>query len=74
MHTDYTKLTENHIGVWSVKTDALVIRKEHLRRAKNLIEFSDRIGGWRHEKSKNIAEPHRAVGTKKERTDRHTCI
>ena len=58
MHTDYTKLTENHIGVWSViKTDAFVIRKEHLRRAKNLIEFSDRIGGWRHEKSKNIAEP-----------------
>ena len=57
MHTDYTKLTENHIGVWSVKTDAFVVRKEHLRRAKNLIEFSDRIGGWRHEKSKNIAEP-----------------
>ena len=57
MYTDYTKLTENHIGVWSVKTDAFVIRKEHLRRAKNLIEFSDRIGGWRHEKSKNIAEP-----------------
>ena len=57
MHTDYTKLTENHIGVWSVKTDAFVIRKDHLRRAKNLIEFSDRIGGWRHEKSKNIAEP-----------------
>ena len=57
MHTDYTKLKENHIGVWSVKTDAFVIRKEHLRGAKNLIEFSDRIGGWRHEKSKNIAEP-----------------
>ena len=32
MHTDYTKLIENHIGVWSVKTDAFVIRKEHLRR------------------------------------------
>ena len=57
MHTGYTKLTENHIGAWSVKTDAFVIRKEHLRRAKNLIEFSDRIGGWRHEKSKNVAEP-----------------
>ena len=37
---------------------ASVIRKEHLRRAKNLlIEFSGRIGGWRHEKSKNIVEP-----------------
>ena len=57
MHTDYTTLTENHIGVWSVKTDAFVIRKEHLRRAKNLIEFNEHIGGWRHEKSKNIAEP-----------------
>ena len=57
MHTDYAKRTENHIGGWSVKTDAFVIRKEHLRRAKNLIEFSDRIGGRRHEKSKNIAEP-----------------
>ena len=48
MHTDYAKLAENHIGVWSVKTDACVIRKEHLRRAKNLIEFNQRIGGWRH--------------------------
>ena len=57
MHTDYTKPTENHVGVWSVKADASVIRREHLRRAKNLIEFSDRIGGWRHEKSKNIAGP-----------------
>ena len=65
MHTDYTKLTENHIGVWSVKTDAFVIRKEHLRRAKNLIEFSDRIGGWRHEKSKNIAEPTEQWAPKK---------
>ena len=65
MHTDYTKLTENHIGVWNVKTDAFVIRKEHLRRAKNLIEFSDRIGGWRHEKSKNIAEPTEQWAPKK---------
>ena len=65
MHTDYTKLTENHIGVWSVKTDAFVIRKEHLRRAKNLIEFNERIGGWRHEKSKNIAEPTEQWAPKK---------
>ena len=65
MHTDYTKLTDNHIRVWSVKTDAFVIRKEHLRRAKNLIEFSDRIGGWRHEKSKNIAEPTEQWAPKK---------
>ena len=65
MHTDYTRLTENHIGVWSVKTDAFVIRKEHLRRAKNLIEFSDRIGGWRHKKSKNIAEPTEQWAPKK---------
>ena len=57
MHTDYTKLAENHIGVWSVKTDAFVIRKGHVRRAKKLIEFNERILGWRHEKSKNIAEP-----------------
>ena len=56
LHTDYTKLTENHIGVCSVKTDAFVSRKEHLRRAKNLVESNERIGGCRHEKSKNIAE------------------
>ena len=65
MHTDYTKLTENHIGVWSVQTDAFVIRKDHSRRARNLIEFSDRIGGWRHEKSKNIAEPTEQWAPKK---------
>ena len=63
MHTDYTRLTENHID--SVKTDAFVIRKDHLRRAKNLIEFSDRIGGWRHEKSNNIAEPTEQWAPKK---------
>ena len=65
MHADYTKLTENHVGIWSVKTDAFVIRKEHLRRAKNLIEFSDHIGGWRHKKSKNIAEPTEQWAPKK---------
>ena len=65
MHTDYTKLTGNHIGVWSVKTDAFVIRKDHLRRAKNLINFNEHIGGWRHEESKNIAEPTEQWAPKK---------
>ena len=64
-HADYTKLAENHIGVWSVKTDAFVIRKEHLRRAKNLMKFNERIGGWRHEKRRKKSGTHRAVDTNK---------
>ena len=38
---------ENNINLYSVKTDAFVIRKSDLEKAKGLIEFSSRIGCWR---------------------------
>ena len=45
------------MDVWSVKTDAFVIRREHLRRAKKALDFNEEIGGWRHEKAKQLLEP-----------------
>ena len=57
MQEDYTKLVNNGIDVWSVKTDAFVIRHEHLSKAKKAITFNGNIGGWRHEKGKSIIPP-----------------
>ena len=57
MHEDYSALITNHIDVWSVKTDAFTIRKDHLSLAKKVLQFNDHIGGWRHEKGKHIVEP-----------------
>ena len=57
MQEDYTKLVNNGIDVWSVKTDAFVIRQEHLSKAKKAITFNSNIGGWRHEKGKSIIPP-----------------
>ena len=57
MQEDYTKLLNNGVDVWSVKTDAFVIRHEHLSKAKKTITFNGNIGGWRHEKGKRIIPP-----------------
>ena len=54
---DYTKLLNNGVDVWSIKTDAFVIRHEHLSKAKKAIAFNSNIGGWRHEKGKSIIPP-----------------
>ena len=54
---DYTKLLNNGVDVWSTKTDAFVIRHEHLSKAKKAIAFNSNIGGWRHEKGKSIIPP-----------------
>ena len=56
MHEDYSVLIANHIDVWSVKTDAFTIRKDHLSLAKEVLRFNDHIGGWRHEKDKYIVD------------------
>ena len=58
MQQDYDTLKANDIDVWSVKTDAMTIRREHLNKARRVLRFNERIGGWRHEKGKHIAEPH----------------
>ena len=57
MQEDYKKLINNGVDVWSVKTDAFVIRHEHLSKAKKAITFNNSIGGWRHEKGKSIIPP-----------------
>ena len=54
MLCDLKTLRDNEIDVYSVKTDAFVIRKEHLRKAKRHLDFNEHIGGWRHEKGKQI--------------------
>ena len=57
MQEDCTKLVNKGIDVWSVKTDAFVIRHGHLNKAKKAITFNSNIGGWRHEKGKSIIPP-----------------
>ena len=57
MQEDYNKVVGSGIDVWSVKTDAFVIRHEHLSKVKKAITFNNNIGGWRHEKGKRIAPP-----------------
>ena len=57
MQEEYTKLVNDGVDVWSVKSDAFVIRHEHLNKAKKAITFNNNIGGWRHEKCKRIIPP-----------------
>jgi hypothetical protein len=47
MDSVYKIFGENNITLYSVKTDAFVIRKNDLEKAKGLIEFNSRIGCWR---------------------------
>ena len=46
------KLKANSIKVYAVKTDAFHIAKEDARKAKNLLDFRNNIGGWRVENVK----------------------
>ena len=57
LYQDYSNLVDNNVDVWSVKTDAFVVRREHTRRAKEALDFNEEIGGWRHEKGKQLLEP-----------------
>ena len=54
MYDDYTKLIDNDINVYSVKTDAFTINKNNLELAKQILKFSTDIGGWRLSKDNNI--------------------
>jgi hypothetical protein len=47
MYTDYEKLKNNNIDVFSVKTDAFTIKQSDVEKAKEVISFYDDIGGWR---------------------------
>ena len=57
MYSDYKKLTDNGIDVFSVKTDAFTIKSTDLDNAKACIEFNNDIGGWRCSKEENIHLP-----------------
>ena len=45
MYQDYYKLMKNDVKVYSVKTDAFIIDKKDVKKAKKLINFSKDIGG-----------------------------
>ena len=47
MNETYTKLKDNDVAVYSVKTDAFVIDKCNLGKAKDVLKFGSEIGEWR---------------------------
>jgi hypothetical protein len=51
MYRAIAKLRQHNISIFSIKTDALTIRSEHLELAKELLDFSPGIGKWRHSKT-----------------------
>ena len=57
MHKDYKTLKNNNINVHSVKTDAFIIDRKNIDKAKTLIKFSTKRGGWRAEDSKQVSPP-----------------
>ena len=57
MYNDYNKLKNAGINLYSVKSDAFTIKKNKLELAKELINFSTDIGGWRLSKTHNIIIP-----------------
>ena len=57
MFNDFTTLKNNDINVFTVKSDALTIRKQDLDKAMDLIHFSSDIGGLRVSKIEEINFP-----------------
>ena len=57
MHKDYKTLKNNSINVHSVKTDAFIIDRKNIDKAKTLIKFSTKRGGWRAEDNKQVSPP-----------------
>ena len=47
MYKAYINLKQNNAKIYSVKTDAFVIREKDVEPARKLLNFSDEIGGWR---------------------------
>jgi hypothetical protein len=65
MFTDHSVLKNNGIKIFSVKSDALTIRREDLEKAKSLITFSSDVGGWRLSKTEDIKFPFEYFMNKK---------
>ena len=57
MYQDYYRLINGDVRVHSVKTDAFIIDKKDMKKAKKLINFSKDIGGWRAENDKQVSPP-----------------
>ena len=57
MYSDYQKLINASIDVFSVKTDSFTIKETDVDKAKSVLEFYDDIGGWRVSKTENINIP-----------------
>ena len=57
MYQDYYRLINGDVKVYSVKTDAFIIDKKDMKKAKKLINFSKEIGGWRTENDKQVSPP-----------------
>ena len=64
MFSDYTKLKEVGVDIYSVKTDAFTIREEHLELAQKTIHVSSDIGGWRLSKTEHINIPPQCFSIK----------
>ena len=47
MYQDYSKLYQNGINVFSVKTNAFTIQRSDITKARELLIFNNEIGGWR---------------------------
>ena len=57
MYQDYKTLMNNKIKVHSAKTDAFIIDKSDIKKAKKVLDFSDERGGWRTENNKQVLPP-----------------
>ena len=73
MYDTYNTLTKHNIEIFSVKSDAFVINKNHLTKAKKLITFNNQVGGWRAETDKQINFPTTLQIQTKHKT-RHTNL
>ena len=58
IYNDAKILNDNGINVYTVKTDAFTIKETDLEKAKQLLEFSKNIGGWRFSKDDKIKFPN----------------
>ena len=47
LNKDFNTLIDNGVDVFSVITDAFVVKKSDVDKAKSLIKFTSKIGGWR---------------------------
>ena len=57
MYQDYSRLYQNGVNVYSVKTDAFTIQRLDLTKAGELLAFNNEIGGWRVSNDESIKFP-----------------